>query len=560
MKVSSLRSQVSGHEIGIIGLALAVLAILTLYQLDLPGLNYDEAIVGLPTMQFLLGQPVETFRGTGIPLGARLFPVMTWDYVGALDSYLLLPFFAILGPSVLALRLMPILVAAIGLVLTYLLARLVYNRRVAAISILLLAVHPSFVFWSREGVLVTLVTTTLALATLLSVIGWWRACHSVSRQRRQRDGFLLLAAFLTGLGLSAKILFLWFLVGSAVAVAFLHADRILAFVRQRWRPAVPLSLPQFAAIIVAFLAGGWMLVVYNLQTAGGTFQILAKNLFVSYYGVQNPDLISNLQTRLEHLRVFLNGGSFWYLGGPFADDLYPLAFGAAVVSLLVLAAWQWRQSRLGNDTTGWRWSLFPPLLIALMVLQSCFTVSGLWVNHYTLLLPWPQLTMAIAADRWMARRRGALLPIAGALVILGAMDVGVDIQYHQALRRSGGYGARTSAIVRLAAYLDEHKIAAPVALDWGIKPNVQLLTLGRVNPVEIFGFDWQPDPGFAQRVETYLANPDTVYLFHSLEETVFPRSEVFQKILVSRSQKARLETPIYDTSGRVVFLVMRVVP
>ena len=41
---------------------LIVYAILSLYQLDLPGLHYDEAFEAVPALQLLLDQPVSTFR------------------------------------------------------------------------------------------------------------------------------------------------------------------------------------------------------------------------------------------------------------------------------------------------------------------------------------------------------------------------------------------------------------------------------------------------------------------------------------------------------------------
>ena len=58
-------------------LGLAVFLALAFYQLDLPGLHYDEAKeAGLPALQLLLGLPVEAFRGAGIWMGDRLIPLM----------------------------------------------------------------------------------------------------------------------------------------------------------------------------------------------------------------------------------------------------------------------------------------------------------------------------------------------------------------------------------------------------------------------------------------------------------------------------------------------------
>ena len=47
-------------------------AILSLYQIDLPGLHYDEAFEAVPALQLLLGQPVTAFRNRMAALNARL--------------------------------------------------------------------------------------------------------------------------------------------------------------------------------------------------------------------------------------------------------------------------------------------------------------------------------------------------------------------------------------------------------------------------------------------------------------------------------------------------------
>ena len=74
-------------------------AILSLYQIDLPGLHYDEAFEAVPALQLLLGQPVTAFRNSGITVGGHMFPLMTQDYIGTLNTYVAIPFIAIFGAT-----------------------------------------------------------------------------------------------------------------------------------------------------------------------------------------------------------------------------------------------------------------------------------------------------------------------------------------------------------------------------------------------------------------------------------------------------------------------------
>src|ERR1043165_5247874 len=102
----------------IIAVACVVFLALCLYQLELPGLYPDEAFDVVPSMQILLGHPVDVQRGAGVHLFGTDFPLMSSsDYQGVTSTYLVLPFFAIGGINVYSLRLMSVLVGVLGLVL-----------------------------------------------------------------------------------------------------------------------------------------------------------------------------------------------------------------------------------------------------------------------------------------------------------------------------------------------------------------------------------------------------------------------------------------------------------
>ena len=83
-----------------------VFALLAAYHLTLPGLYYDEAADAVPAMYLLQHVQPEMARPHGIPFGGLTLPLMVFDYVGSVSTYAVLPFFAALGPGVMALRLM----------------------------------------------------------------------------------------------------------------------------------------------------------------------------------------------------------------------------------------------------------------------------------------------------------------------------------------------------------------------------------------------------------------------------------------------------------------------
>ncbi|MBI4771243.1 MAG: glycosyltransferase family 39 protein, partial [Chloroflexi bacterium] len=208
-------------------LALALYLALSLYQLDLPGLHNDEAQeAGLQAMQLATGRPVTAFRGAGLNLAGRTLPLMVQDYIGALNVALALPFVRMLGATVAALRLPAVLLGALTLALLYRLVGRLASPGSGALAALLLAVQPSFVFWMRQGAYVTNVTLPVGLALLLAAAAW---------ARRGGRGLALAMGLLAGLGLYAKLLFVWLLGGALAAALLLSLSQATA---GGWPPAV----------------------------------------------------------------------------------------------------------------------------------------------------------------------------------------------------------------------------------------------------------------------------------------------------------------------------------
>ncbi|MGB9775309.1 MAG: glycosyltransferase family 39 protein [Anaerolineae bacterium] len=511
---------------------------LGVYQLSLPGLHYDEAKeAGLNAMQLLTGQSVTAFRDATVALGPWRLPLMVQDYIGALNVYLAVPFLALGGVNVVALRWLPLLTGGLTLLLTWRVGRMLGGPPAAHIAALLLAVNPTFIFWSRQGIFVTNLTALFLMASLLTGLRWWQ---------RRRPTDLCLTALFWGLGLYAKLLFLW-AIGAMVAWAV-----IAHFSSPRRKPLAPFA--SFVLAALCFLLPLLPLVIFNLQT-GGTLASVLNNLGQSYYGVDNRAYLLNLTVRLNQLLPLLRGDHFWYLGGIFANPWAPyLAAGTVLLGV-----------GLGFRTRRWA-HLWPAALLALIVAQSAFTVSDLFITHYALAAPLIPLTAGLtvgAAGRPEGgRARGArvALPVLMALLWAGG-DLWTTVRYHQALARTGGHSAHSSAVYDLAAYLAENATGPVVALDWGISAPVQFLTAGRVAPVEVFSYEQRdgPDTGFGARVRPFLEDPATLYVAHTPGDTVFRgRVEALAALAAERGARLAEVGRVAERSLRPLFLIYRV--
>jgi hypothetical protein len=544
------------------------------HQLRLPGLNYDEAFDPVPAMQLLLGQPVETLGGSGLLIGSRTLPLMVMAYKGVVHTYWGLPFLWALGINAFALRLSCLFLSTLALAATYRFTRQTFGVWAAAGTVVLLATNPSFIFWSRQGVLWTsgMLACSVGALSLLS-----------SYLRKKESPALWLAAFLLGLGLSAKLAFFWFpvalaLIGIAIAVPRLRRvwqRRAVGETAERQR-AWTKALARWAGALAAFLLGLAPVIIYNVQTQG-TLDLVRHHLQTSYYGVDNLAWLTNLSIRWQHLQALLGSTSLWYLGTVRGDALFLRAFWLG--SAVLVASSTWSILRLLRDrserpprhsqieapppSTPLRASLAPllPLLIlGLMFVQSGVTVSSLEPEHYLLLLPFPQLVVALAIDslrRWIGGRVSYLLAGLALALLIGSQIV-VAAQYHDALAATGGLAAHSEASYALADYLAREGRPV-VAMDWGIKMQTQFLTSGALPIAECFGYESIEEPGesFQACVDPHLSLPETCYVFHPLSGTVFAgRLEALQAMADERGLSLALLHEITDRRGEVVFLVM----
>jgi hypothetical protein len=327
-------------ELPVVALGLAAFLGLTFYQIDLPGLHTDEALEVIPAVQLLRGQEIECFKGVCIDLLGLRLPVMIYEYIATVNTYMAIPFFAVLGINVPALRAMPIVQSAVAMVFLYLLARELYNRRVAMVALLMIAVSPSFVFWSRQGVFVTSVTIPISLASVWAWLRWWRSGD---------PRYFYLGSFTFGLGVSAKFLFGWLIVGVGGAFVLLNLDRIVACFRKRslaplFRsgshpfsrapgPRLRGRLHWHHLLIGGLLFGIGLLpqIIFNVETQS-TINYIRDNVSTSsYYAIDNTNIAENLRERIKELRSVLNGETFWYLSiHPYASWRYPSAFVMAI--------------------------------------------------------------------------------------------------------------------------------------------------------------------------------------------------------------------------------------
>jgi len=345
----------------VIGVALAVQVWAALQ--GAANLESDEATIGLMVRHVLQGEPL---------------PVYMWgqSYLGSLDVLLSVPFFRLMGSSVLALRMSSLLMFGLFLVLQAALVSRWWGRRVALLTLLLLA----FPGW---GMLIYTYRATFGvlpvLGTSLLLLWQWRPARPAARVMRA-----LLVGLVMGLGLWTHTLFLLYLLPAAIVYLLqtaewrtLHA-RLVRFFGKGAVAVLPMVVG--ALLVLAFFAAGC-----EPWTAFSTVQRVARLALVALAGA--------------------GGLAFWAISAR-RRQLLALAgsFGLGVV--------------IGN-LPQWRLWLVEGITPTAAILPSCPTGAlaraGLVVTR---LLP---AMWGVSSPAALAHDRGALLSIPVILLILAAL-------------------------------------------------------------------------------------------------------------------------------------------
>jgi hypothetical protein len=360
--------------------------------------------------------------------------------------------------------------------------------------------------------------------------------------REKSDRWLYAGAFLLGLGLSTKILFVWFLLATAAATAWLMPAA---------RP--PLGRRQIALSLTWFALGAAPLVVFNLLTRGLTLRTLLASLHETPYGVHNAAFLPNLHTQLRFFTSLVEGSWLTWAGDAPRNPVALITFLASASYLIG----QWRLS-------GWNRPRFALLVAGLITLQSCFTITTLGPKHLVILLPLlPAVIAGAMALAWSQRAHLASRVAFFALCALAAAqflgDLRSDLTYRRSLAQTGGIGLFSSAHDQLAADLARRGRTRPFAGDWGFGANLEVVSGGRVVAQPLFELS-EPAPYrfTVAQARQALSDPDRVYLFHAADATVAPgRREAVAQVAQEMGRPLRLVALFRDGRRREVIRVER---
>ncbi len=376
---------------------LAVLAVAALWRaallaLDAFSFNADEAVVALMARHMLAGRGVPTF-------------FYGQAYMGSLDAILVAAGFALLGDSVLTVRIVQSALYLGVVASTYGLAlRLSGRRWVAAVAGLLTALPPTVAALYTTATLGGY-NETLLLGNAILWLG-----YDVTHGRECSRGRWALLGVLAGLGWWTNGLIVVYYAPVALMLAH-HADRA------RWR--------EYGLAAAGVLLGSAPWWAYNLRHGWAALEVYLHSRRADNTGVPSVPLGQRVLGLLLFGVPSLLGVRYPWAGTYVAPPL-------AVLMILGFWALLWRWARRGGPTlrAGARGLLLSMVaLLGVIFVASPFSADP--TGRYFLPL-WPVLAILWAAQLadWRKRRRRWAQAGAAGVALLWLLTVGA-VALHQ---------------------------------------------------------------------------------------------------------------------------------
>ncbi len=476
---------------------LLLFALISLINLKKPGIQYDEILFG----NAALGGIDYTF----ITKKIGNVPIMLMSYIGALKAYIYYPIFKIFPVSAYTIRLPVIIIGLLTLFFTYNYLRLLFNRRIALTTVLLLTFDPSFIFQNKLDwgpVSISLFLKSLALFFLIKGMG--------SRQKR----YFFLFFLCLGLGLFNKLDFIWFINALALSASILFYKELFSFFRKKRELSIILiiSLVAFFSLFIRELSR------MSLRTYGTGFFTF--------------NLIERLKYQIGNFSSTLSGqGAYKYITNadlPFKSLFLPVWIAVILTSILLIFLWK---AKIFDKRIGF----FAILLLAIFF-QIYATAQAIGTYHMMSIYPFPHIIMAFFIDKMIGgsenrHSRRFLIPTAYSAIGLVLISYScVSYQYLRAFEQDRTSMMWSEGIYDLIEYVKENNNQTYVSLDWGMHNQLLAFTKGRVPLKEmVWTFN---DPGWKgdtskenQLIDEYICRPDHVFLFHEDNVSHYPEAK-----------------------------------
>jgi len=397
--------------------------------------------------------------------GAHLgpFPLAWQHYNGnAIAAYLAAPFLYFLGISVTAVRTYELAVAIAVLVLTYYLGKELFSKKAGMMGASLLAILPSFVFYSRQSPLYD--WTDLCIALLVIIFG-------MRYLRHRKILYLASSVFLLGVGVYEYLWFVWIVIGLLCTIPL-------------WIKKIKFGKKFVIALSVALIVGfGHLIIGYVLSPTQSLVPFAVMTLTgnnTQYPHASNANFFGNAMMRSNDLFGFLSKPSvaFSFYNSNLSFDVvnytFSVIFGITTIALIIYICKRRQDARKIGSIL---------ILILGIFVSSMFTISEFLPIQISILLPFLFVSIGKGLEIILSplRKRRLDYLVLIAIILIGSTQIPTIISGFDYIRDSST--AQTAGVYdEINSYMSQNHLKA-VSLDFFTAKVIPFYSEGKVIPV-----------------------------------------------------------------------------
>jgi len=429
-----------------------------------------------------------------------------------------------------AIRIHSIAIGFLTLFLLWLFLKDFLGLKTANLAALLLAVNNAFL--NSKGIFLFSDNYTHCLALGILLLLW-------KYKKTSRISYLYLCSFVTGLALYQKLTILWFLAALLVLYA-LNRDKI----------KINFGLRRLFNCLFFVVLGGLPLVVFNLESGGGSFMSLGSKFLGGARGLSQiiPAIWSNLLLFFSFLKE------------------YPLETAILAIAALIFVFFRKEILAKENKQSGrFLFILLLPIVIFLMISLSTYGRDVSSYHHYELLIQFFVMAeAAIFVSFWelsSSRRLTALTKkLSFAVIVLV-----ITFQFIYFISDLGNLPGRPGKEERefldredkneIIDYLEANNINDPVFFDYNNVGTHSFLSKGKIRVINyflVFAFLGGQDRRDVLK-KIISINPKAVFIFPLNRGIYYPAKKNDPKIYEDFLELKKVSGLLLQTEKRLSF-------
>jgi hypothetical protein len=426
-----------------------IFLLLACLNIEKPTPDWEEVILSSPAISILNNKPISS-QFTTVQIAGRRWPIMEIGWIGAIESYLMLPIYRIFGVSIRTLRIAEISLSLVIALLFGYLSFIMFNERVSKAATILILFNATYLLHGRVGF--TGVILVLWAACVLSLIFFWKWVKS------KKNYWLYFSAFSMGMGAYGKLHF----IGLAAGIVF---GWIILIRPQAKSPGVAKVIIKAA---LAFTLGFSPYIIENIRTRGFEIGQLIYLFLHPIDGSTNLEYLKHLGIRLNQIIWAIQGASNYYNEYLLAKWLKLLLL-VPIVALLLPKV----RKNLGDQKKP---LFFLGICILFFVLGASFKGTQLGSVHVFVVLPLIAICSAVMLSV-LLKNKYCFIFVVPIILIADLFVIG---KYYLRLGAT-----RENKIIEMSDFLLSQNAYTPIIVNnWRLAAVINIISGGKVFPLE----------------------------------------------------------------------------